>query len=383
MREERKQNIQIKLNKSRLMYFLLLSFVCLILGLIDGFRSYVGTYHDGRFGADLSYVMRWDISGWVIWIGFIPLIIYLCRRFSITQDNWRKILPIFLPIGIGMALARTFFPALIHILFFGGFSDLRQWLPGKFYILISDFIIAFSFYLLVLAFGQAINFYKRLREEELRTSQLELQLSKAQLQALKAQLHPHFLFNALNSISALQLENTEAAQEMTARLGDFLRLTLDNVGTQEVTLEREIEFLQCYLDIEKVRFGKRLATEVEIEPEVLNCRVPNLVLQPLVENSLRHGIAQITSQGRIGIKALRENGWLKVEIQDNGKGIENSEFEEVFSNGLGLSNTKARLEQLYGSNFRFYLENAEKGGLLVTLCLPHRSGRGNFIDDKK
>ncbi|HSK73019.1 MAG TPA: histidine kinase, partial [Pyrinomonadaceae bacterium] len=285
--------------------------------------------------------------------------------------------------GIAIALARTFFPAFIHILFLDGLADLQEWLPGKFFILVSDFIIAFSFYLLVLAFGQAVNYYKQFREEELHASQLELQLSKAQLQALKMQLHPHFLFNALNSISALQHEDKEAAQEMIARLGDFLRLTLENVGTQEVTLEREIEFLQCYLDIEKVRFGKRLTTDFEIEPEVLNCRVPNLFLQPLVENSLRHGISNKTSQGRINIKASRENGWVKVEVEDNGKGIKDSDLEKVFSSGLGLSNTKARLEQLYGSNFRFHLENAEGGGLIAALRLPHKLKKESPIGEQE
>lgn len=186
-----------------------------------------------------------------------------------------------------------------------------QWFPQRYFYLITDFSIALVFYALVLAFGQATNYYKRYREEELRRSQLEAQLTKAQLDALKMQLHPHFLFNALNSISALQMENAEAAQEITARLGDFLRMTLENVGAQEVSLRREIEFLECYLDIEKVRF-KRLTTEIEVAPEVFDCAVPNLILQPLVENSIRHGLSKQTAAGQINIRAGRENGWLRL-----------------------------------------------------------------------
>jgi two-component system, LytTR family, sensor kinase len=373
---------QIRRVKTVALLGLLLTVICSVFGLIDGLRSYVGSYHNGIFYAPFADAVRWDVSGWMIWVGFIPVIIWLCRRVPISQNNWRKIFTVFVPVGLAMALARTFFPIAVHIPLFGGVGDLRQWLPGKSFILASDFVIAFSFYLLVLAFGQAVNYYKRLREEELRTSQLELQLSKAQLHALKAQLQPHFLFNTLNSISALQLENTEAAQEMTARLGDFLRLTLENVGSQEVTLEREIEFLQCYLDIEKVRFGSRLSTSIEIEPQVLGCQVPNLLLQPIVENSLKHGIGPKTSTGQIHIRAVRQNGWLKVEVHDNGEGVSDSELAGIFSSGLGLSNTKARLEQLYGSNFKFQLRNAETGGLVTTLCLPHTSN-GNSFDEKK
>ena len=254
-----------------------------------------------------------------------------------------------------------------------------RWFPQRYYYLITDFLIALVFYALVLAFAQATNYYKRYREEELHALQLESQLSRSQLDALKMQLHPHFLFNALNSISALQMEDTEAAQEMTAQLGDFLRMTLENVGTHEVTLEKEIEFLECYLDIEKVRFGRRLTTNIEIAPELLNCRVPNLILQPLVENAIRHGIAPNAALGQINIRAARENGWLKIAVADNGKGIEKEKMNRVLTSGLGLSNTQARLEQLYGADFRFDLQNAASGGLLVTLRLPHKQERGEEV----
>ena len=144
-------------------------------------------------------------------------------------------------------------------------------------------------------------------------------------------------------------------------------------------MKREIEFLECYLDIEKVRFGRRLATNIEIAPEVLLCRVPNLILQPLVENAIRHGLAKQTANGKINISAARENGWLKIAVADNGKGIEDGKLDKVFISGLGLSNTKARLEQLYGANFRFELQNAEKGGLLATLRLPYNQKRDEEI----
>jgi two-component system, LytTR family, sensor kinase len=370
-----KHEIQLK-SKRRWLNILIkyfsLTILCLLLGSIDGFRSYISAYHDGVFYVDLDVVLRWDISGWLVWIPFIPLVFWLSRRFPLNQNNWKSGLLIFLPVGLGIALVRTLFPALVYVVFFQGFDDFMHWFPRRYYYLITDFSIALVFYALVLAFGQAINYYKRYREEELRTSQLEAQLSKAQFDALKMQLHPHFLFNALNSISALQMEDAEKAQQMTARLGDFLRLTLENVGVQEVRLEQEIEFLKCYLDIEQVRFGTRLTTNIQISPEVRDCQIPNLVLQPLVENAIRHGIAPQSSVGHIDITAVRENGWLKINIEDSGQGIKNKNIAEMFSGGIGLSNTRARLQQFYGTNFRFELESANGHGLLVTLCLPSK-----------
>lgn len=350
---------------------LLLAALCALLGVLDAVRSYISAYHDGIAHLKFNNALRWDLTGWLAWLFFIPLVIWLCRRFPLTKTNWLShLLRIFIPVGLLIVLARTLFPAFVHKLLFDG-NIPPYWLFSYFDFLFTDFVIAIVFYALVLAFGQAINYYKNYREAELRASRLEAQMTKAQLQALKMQLHPHFLFNTLNSISALQMEDVEAAQEMTARLGDFLRMTLQSVGTQEVTLEREIEFLQCYLDIEKVRFGTRLATSIEIEPEVRDCQVPNLILQPLVENAIRHGLSKRMARGRIDIRAGRENGWLKVEVADNGKGIK-GDFDEVMSVGLGLSNTRARLEQLYGDNFRFNLRNCEAGGLVVELRLPRQ-----------
>lgn len=356
--------------RQRWFQYSVLTVICLSLGLIDGVRSFVNSYHGGIFYADFGIALRWDVIGWSIWIFFIPFIFWMLKRIPLNQDTCGSGLSIYLLVGIVLALVRVIFPALFSVLFFEGLEHLMQWLPDKFYILITDFLTAFIFYSLVLALGQAMSYYKQYREEELRTSQLEAQLSNAQLQALKMQLHPHFLFNALNSISALQMEDAEKAQQMTARLGDFLRLTLENVGVQEVSLKQEIEFLKCYLDIEQVRFGKRLSTDIKVAPEVRDCRIPNLVLQPLVENAIRHGIAPQTKAGHIDITAVRENGWLKVEIEDNGQGIKNKNISEVFSNGIGLSNTRARLQQFYGANFRFEIESLAEQGLIVTLRLP-------------
>jgi len=196
----------------------------------------------------------------------------------------------------------------------------------------------------------------------LRTSQLEGQLAKAELQALKSQLQPHFLFNTLNSISALQLTDPEAANRMTARLGDFLRLTLDASGLNEVPLRRELEFLQSYLEIERIRFQDRLTVRMNVDPEVLDATVPNLILQPIVENALRHGIGSRIGSGHIDISAVRDDNTLKIEVRDDGPGLKNAGRERV-----GIANTRARLQQLYGDRQRFEMVNAGEGGVSVRL----------------
>ncbi len=189
------------------------------------------------------------------------------------------------------------------------------------------------------------------------------------------QLHPHFLFNTLHSISALVHKDPDAADRMIARLGDFLRLTLDTAATQEVPLRQELNFLNCYLEIERIRFHDRLTTRLHVEPQTLSCRVPNLILQPIVENAIRHGIGPRSAPGRIEISAKRDHGSLRIEVRDNGPGLPAiSKPNGRAREGVGLANTRERLAQLYGGSHRLELKNAPDGGLVVTLEIPARRG---------
>jgi sensor histidine kinase YesM len=282
--------------------------------------------------------------------------------------------------GLFFALARTLLPIFVHFFVFYGTQGLSGFIKHKYFVLLSDFLVAIVVYGLILTLGHALNYYKQSRESQLKAANLETQLARSQLQALKMQIHPHFLFNTLNSISALQMEDIAAAQRMTARLGDFLRLTLENAGRQEVTLKQEIEFLKCYLDIERVRFGQRLTTDIQLDPATLDAQVPNLILQPIVENAIKHGISQRIAPGIIEISARRENGRLRVQVRDNGPGLRADavDSEGVLKEGVGLSNTRARLDWLYGSDYRFELKNVSQGGLAVSLELPLiKNGNGN------
>jgi sensor histidine kinase YesM len=214
------------------------------------------------------------------------------------------------------------------------------------------------------AIRHGIEYYRRYRQRELKASQLEAKLALAQLEVLKMQLQPHFLFNTLHAISTLMYRDVEGADRMVSRLSDFLRLTLDSAGVQEVALRREMEYLDKYLEIEQVRFGDRLVVGRAIDPEALDLLVPNLVLQPLVENAVRHGIAPRAAGGRIQVTAHVQGGSLAIEVLDDGDGA--ADIRE----GVGLSNTRARLDQLYGAAARMQLGNADGGGFSACLTLP-------------
>src|SRR5262249_32449588 len=203
------------------------------------------------------------------------------------------------------------------------------------------------FYWAILAVAHVLNYYRQLRQRELLSSQLEAKLAQTQLQILKMQLHPHFLFNTLNAISALIHQDVELADRMIARLGDLLRATLENANQQEVPLKQELDMIQPYLEIEKARLGPRLTVDMKIDPAVMDARVRILILQPLVENAIRHGIAPRAEPGRIAIEARGDNGTLRLAVIDDGPGLPNTAPPTA---GIGLTNTRARLEKLYGAN---------------------------------
>ena len=189
------------------------------------------------------------------------------------------------------------------------------------------------------------------------------------------QLHPHFLFNTLHAISALIHKDVELADRMLARLGDLLRTTLENANLQEVSLQQELDFIEPYLEIEKARLGPRLTVHMNIDPAAAAASVPNLILQPLVENAIRHGIAPRAEAGHIAIDAHRENGCLRLAVHDDGPGLKQP---GLVPHGIGLSNTRARLEKLYGANHRFELSAGARGGLHVAITIPFRASNGSL-----
>src|SRR5437764_2287051 len=315
--------------------------------------------------------LRLNLVQFYLWAILSPLLLRFSRRFPIE----------FRPLNLRNLLLH--FPALIS---FAGihqtihlavlwsitprlrrqFPDLidcyRAYFGFGFYI---DLIIAS---LIVIAV-HALLYYQNFRASELAQSSLKTELAQEQLRALKMQLHPHFLFNTLHSISSLVLEDPPKANSMIARLGDFLRLTLENSDQQLVSLKEETEFVRCYLDIEQVRFGARLTVTFELEPQTLSAQVPHLILQPVVENAIQHAIAPRATRVHINVEANRINSSLRLHVKDNGPGIISN--SDLFgAEGVGLSNVRARLHQIYGSEFRFELMNARDGGLAVVMEIP-------------
>jgi two-component system LytT family sensor kinase len=223
-------------------------------------------------------------------------------------------------------------------------------------------------YLFLVGLAHALVNRRETEARALNAAHLETRLMEAQLQALQRQLHPHFLFNTLNTISGLMRINVNAADLMIDRLGDLLRMTLDTSGTQQVPLQQELDVLKKYLEIEQTRFESRLSVAMHIEFETLDALVPNLLLQPLVENAIRHGVAPHSRQGWIAIHAAREGTRLKLEIRDSGNGLP-PERLTALNRGVGLGNTRARLTHLYPSAHQFAFSNLDDG-FCVTVSIP-------------
>jgi len=327
--------------------------------------------------------LRLNLVQFYVWAVLSPLVFRFSRRFPIE----------FRPLNVRNLL--LYFPALIS---FAGihqvihlavlWSITPRW-RQKYPALIDCYraYFAFGFYidliiaLLIVIAVHTLLYYQSFRASELAQSSLKAQLAQAQLRALKMQLHPHFLFNTLHSISSLVLEDPPKANSMIARLGDFLRLTIDNSDQQLVTLKEETEFLRCYLDIEQVRFGDRLTVTFELEPQTLSAQVPHLILQPVVENAIQHAIAPRSTRGHINIEAKRLNSLLRVAISDNGPGI-SSNANLPWKQGVGLTNVRTRLQQIYGPDFRFELMNTNGGGLTAVMEIPFEREPNPGIDQQ-
>ena len=344
-----------------------------LVGIIFAGISYAAAIGENNKEFGFVSALRLNLVQFYLWAILSPLIFRFSRRFPIEFRplNLRNLL-LYFPALISFAgihqvihLAvlwsiiprwRRQFPALIDCY--------RAYFGFGFYI---DLIIA----LLIVIAVHALLYYQNFRASELAQSSLKTELARAQLRALKMQLHPHFLFNTLHSISSLVLEDPPKANSMIARLGDFLRLTLENSNQQLISLKEETEFLRCYLEIEQVRFGDRLTVALELEPQTLSVQVPHLILQPVVENAIQHAIAPRAARGHITIEAKRLNNLLRLEVRDNGPGIASNDAL-LGTEGVGLSNVWARLHQIYGSDFRFELMNARHGGLTVVMEIPFR-----------
>jgi len=246
-------------------------------------------------------------------------------------------------------------------------------------LLLGQFHGAVFAYWVILGPCLALRYYRQYREREVRAAQLEARLGQAQLEVLKNQLHPHFLFNTLHAIASLTEEDPPGATRMIAQLSELLRGSLRHIGAHEVALAEELDLVRLYLGIQATRFEDRLVIEYQVEPETLTALVPSLLLQPLVENAIRYGIAPRREGGRVTIGARREDGRLRLWVADDGPGLRPG--QPAVGSGLGLENTRARLAHLYGRDQSLELQNRAMGGLEVLLGFPFRTRATHPVDE--
>ena len=344
--------------------------VWLLLSLISAAQRYADNLQTST-QANFRSLFLWSLVVWSYWAAAAPLIFKLGQWISFDKrKRVYAVLAHFL-LAFVFGLLHIAFMALLGTFFGSTTSGAPPRFGNEFSRGMRIFLsIELVFYWAVLGAGIAQDSYRRYRARELKEKELETQLGRARLHALKMQIQPHFLFNALNTIAML-IRNREHDQavQMVAGLGELLRSSLNDNPAQEISLSSELDFIRRYLLIEQFRFPDRLRVEIDVPQELLTAEVPNLILQPLVENAIRHGIARSSSASLIRITARRQDGWLKLAVEDDGLGFP-STWRWDTSEGIGLKNTRVRLEQLYGDQQEIAIEGPEPAGAIVRLRIP-------------
>ena len=342
--------------------------VGLLVGLFLGLIYSAHLHMMGDDGKPVTWTWAFSDYGafWLTWGLLSGPISWIVYKFPIGENPRRNI-----PIHLGVSMLIS--PIHSSACYFAMISMMGKHMTWTTYMMYG-FLRGMVYYSLIAAGFHALDYYRHYQDQVMNASKLEAQLVQTKLHLLKTQLHPHFLFNTLNSISALLHEDIELADLMIERLGDFLRLTLDQSTAQEVTLREELDYLKCYLSIEQIRLQERLTTAIDVDPQTLDARVPSLILQPIVENAIRHAIAPRTNGGCLQIRARQQRSVLALTIQDNGPGI-SAHVNGKSGKGMGLAITRARLDRLYGTFHRFDLVNLPQGGLLVTLEIPFQPSK--------
>lgn len=362
---------------SRRELLLIVGFWTLLAALVAGTRSIDPRAEEGLF----SNPFLWSDVGRVftrhyMWAALTPPIFWLAARFLPARERIVRAVLFYLVLGIGVAIAVDLSNAYLRAEVFPTERDYSfRPLKAIFGFWFFSELIAYG---AILATGFARAFYLRQREREVEAQQLrtqkaelEAQLSDARLDALRMQLNPHFLFNTLHAISTLVGRDPQGVRRMIARLSTLLRYVLDENGQQEVPLHEEMTFLRGYLEIQEIRFQGRLEVEIDVDDEIDNALVPTLILQPIVENAVKHGADAHPGMGRVAIRGHRDDKWLVLEVADNGPGLDSSSAEEILEQGTGLSNADARLDALYGDDYQLTFERSDLDGLNVVLRLPY------------
>ena len=311
------------------------------------------------------------LAFWLAWGVMSPVALGMAERYRFTSNQRRRAVLAHAGGGVLVVWTQTVLAVGARVLGAPWFgveiaSPYRMLMAALLQNLDWDYMI----YLCIVGLSHAVYFHRQAQDRALRESQLEARLAEAQLQALQRQLQPHFLFNTLHAIFTLVRHNPAAAEQMIERLSELLRVTLKNTATQEVPLAEELTYLDKYLAIEKVHFGDRLQIEMDVPLGVQDGLVPYLVLQPLVENAIRHGLAPRRAQGCLRVSGRRDGDQLVLVVSDNGSGVSSAHLLTL-NKGVGLANTRARVERLYGTRHELSFHTPPAGGLAVTLRIPY------------
>jgi two-component system LytT family sensor kinase len=344
--------------------------VATALGFFSSFAVFyfVSTFTDKP--AAFGLLLWLNLGYWYSWVILAPAILWLTARFPFDRRSWKLAVPVHIA---GVVVATSTHVVLACAQRMGTYwfigESMDTWLHEMQEMLILNFDWEMMTYWTIVGVGTALKYMHEARARELNAALLETRLVEARLHTLQRQMQPHFLFNTLNTISALMHRDVEAADAMIARLSDLLRMSLQRVGVQEVPLKEELDFLSKYLEIEQTRFRDRLTVVFDVQADTLHALVPNLLLQPLVENAIRHGIGPRPTPGQIAVRARTNGAMLELDVQDNGVGLSAARLTD-FNRGVGLSNTRSRLDHLYGSLHRFEFRQPAEGGLLVCIAIP-------------
>jgi signal transduction histidine kinase len=312
--------------------------------------------------------MTWSVTGGVLFFG----VRWLVRRYPLRRPTWLRRLPLYVGALLLYGITQTtlMWASRVFLYWLFGLGKHSQGNMPLAYAM--EFPIQVTVFTVMVGILHAVGALNEARERELRTAHLERSLARAELRNLRLQLQPHFLFNALNTISSTMYRDPAAADEVLSQLAELLRASLRTAHTDEVSLADELTTLACYCGIMRARFGQRLGISIAAEPEVGQALVPSMILQPLVENAIRHGNAERTGKARITVRAYARGQQLMLEVEDDGPGT--SEGGVAANGGTGLSVTAERLQLLYGQDQRFEARNQPGGGFLVRVALPLRLG---------
>ena len=345
-----------------------------LLGFFSAFQAfyYVTTFDaSARTPPTFLQLLSLNLNYWYSWALLTPAILGLARRFPFERAAWKRSVPVHV---VGVFAGTLAHVSLVMVGRLGidaawGHTPRMSWLAEFEQMFFLNFDWEMMTYWTIVGLSHALRYHYEAQDRALAASKLETRLIEAQLQTLQRQLQPHFLFNTLNTISALMHRDVEAADTMLAQLGDLLRLSFETVDVQEVSLAQELDFLRKYVAIEQVRFQERLRVTFEVAPEAEECLVPNLLLQPLVENAIRHGIGPRVEPGHVMVRAARGGVTLELEVRDDGVGMPEAGLADL-RHGVGLSNTRARLAHLYRGRHQFTVSRPPGGGLSVAIVIP-------------